>query len=314
MALQPQDSGTEVTDLQTQLTNAGYYAGSITGYYGDQTAAAVTKFQQEQGLAVDGVAGEETLSALANFNARRSAPSTGGESNELQLGSSGDRVTTLQNDLKTVGYYDGPITGYFGSLTEAAVIKFQQDRELVSDGIVGTATQSALQRRSPNTSQSLTTRGTATGTTTGRTGNGLQRGDSGEAVAKLQARLRDAGYYDGPVTGYYGADTQGAVTRLQQDSGLQADGVAGPSTLNSLNTPSFSPFPSGTPFTTSPNPNAIGVDAGRFSVLELQKRLKARGFNPGTIDGNFGSQTQAAVRAAQQYYGVSEGDILNGSF
>lgn len=297
MALQQEDSGTEVTDLQTQLANAGYYLGPITGYYGDLTAAAVTKFQQDQGLAVDGVAGAETLSALANFNAQ----STEGASGGLKLGSSGDRVVTLQTDLQNAGYFDSPITGDFGSLTEAAVIKFQQDQGLVADGIVGSATQSALQRRSRTPNQSLTT----TGRTTSRTGNGLQPGDSGEDVAKLQSRLRDAGYYDGPVTGYYGADTQGAVTQFQQDRGLQADGVAGSATMNSLN-----PLPSNA----FSNSETTGVDVGRFSVLELQKRLKARGFDPGAIDGNFGSQTRAAVQAAQQYYGVSESDILNGSF
>lgn len=41
-------------------------------------------------------------------------------------GSSGANVTTVQRCLKQLGYYNGPVTGNFGSLTRNAVIKFQQ--------------------------------------------------------------------------------------------------------------------------------------------------------------------------------------------
>lgn len=37
-------------------------------------------------------------------------------------------------------------------------------------------------------------------------------------------------------------------------------------------------------------------------VRDAQRQLKALGFNPGAVDGNYGPPTEAAVRAYQQAY------------
>lgn len=59
-------SGTEVKKLQQSLIDAGYNVGSsgADGIYGSNTAAAVKQYQQDNGLTVDGVAGEQTLGKL----------------------------------------------------------------------------------------------------------------------------------------------------------------------------------------------------------------------------------------------------------
>jgi peptidoglycan hydrolase-like protein with peptidoglycan-binding domain len=46
----------------------------------------------------------------------------------------------------------------------------------------------------------------------------------------------------------------------------------------------------------------------------LQRRLQAKGFYRGAIDGLWGPQTQAAVEAAQRAYSISAADIENGQF
>ena len=56
--------GDEVIQIQTKLKNWGYYTGAIDGIYGNATYNAVKKFQQKNGLVVDGVAGSKTLAAL----------------------------------------------------------------------------------------------------------------------------------------------------------------------------------------------------------------------------------------------------------
>ena len=53
-----------VEALQQALKSKGYFSATSTGYYGDITAAAVKSYQKAQGLNADGVAGEDTLTAL----------------------------------------------------------------------------------------------------------------------------------------------------------------------------------------------------------------------------------------------------------
>ena len=57
-------SGKEVSAIQQALKDRGLFTDDITGYYGTKTQAAVKKFQKQKGLAVDGIAGPATLSAL----------------------------------------------------------------------------------------------------------------------------------------------------------------------------------------------------------------------------------------------------------
>ena len=56
--------GDEVSAIQQILKTKGYYNGSIDGIYGTQTKDAVTRFQKDNGLTPDGIAGEKTLYAL----------------------------------------------------------------------------------------------------------------------------------------------------------------------------------------------------------------------------------------------------------
>ncbi|MBR6736955.1 MAG: spore cortex-lytic enzyme [Clostridia bacterium] len=50
--------------VQKKLKNWGYYKGSVDGIFGSQTRSAVRLFQRRNGLTVDGIVGNKTLSAL----------------------------------------------------------------------------------------------------------------------------------------------------------------------------------------------------------------------------------------------------------
>jgi cell wall-associated NlpC family hydrolase len=56
--------GELVTQLQKDLVKLGYMNIEPTGYFGSITKDAVKNFQKKYGLAVDGVAGEQTFSKL----------------------------------------------------------------------------------------------------------------------------------------------------------------------------------------------------------------------------------------------------------
>lgn len=65
--LKPGDKGYEVERLQNALKDKGYYNGPIDGVYSDEVKQAVEKVQQDNNLAVDGVAGPETQEKVANY-------------------------------------------------------------------------------------------------------------------------------------------------------------------------------------------------------------------------------------------------------
>ena len=133
-------------------------------------------------------------------------------SSTLRLGSRGSEVTTLQEKLLDLGYLDySGSTGYYGTLTQTAVIRFQQNNGLTVDGIAGSKTQSALYA---STAKRMI----------------LRYGSSGEAVKALQLRLKELGFFGGTGTGYYGPVTYAAVQRFQTACGLTVDGIAGPIT------------------------------------------------------------------------------------
>ena len=56
--------GEEVPQIQTKLTDPGSSTTRTDGIYGENTKAPVTRFQRDNGLTADGIAGTKTLSAL----------------------------------------------------------------------------------------------------------------------------------------------------------------------------------------------------------------------------------------------------------
>lgn len=64
----------------------------------------------------------------------------------LRRGMRGPAVAHLQERLKAIGVYDGPVDGVFGPQTEAAVKTAQRNKNLNPDGVVGPVTWSAILR------------------------------------------------------------------------------------------------------------------------------------------------------------------------
>lgn len=172
----------------------------------------------------------------------------------------------------------------------------------------------------------------------------LREGSTGAKVKELQQQLKAKGFNPGPIDGIFGSGTVQAVISFQKFHGLKADGVVGPTTWQVLtstptqkeelptavnlletykfyrglthqndaiewlqgqvstkvlegfaqkwrNTPSqpFLPLQEG----------AVGSE-----VKQLQQHLQQQGFNPGSVDGIFGSGTKAAVIEFQEAKGI----------
>lgn len=67
----------------------------------------------------------------------------------IKFGSRGAFVMDLQDQLKRLNYPVGQLDGIFGKHTRSAVLAFQADHNLTTDGVVGTKTWNALEKASP---------------------------------------------------------------------------------------------------------------------------------------------------------------------
>jgi YVTN family beta-propeller protein len=69
----------------------------------------------------------------------------------IRKGDSGSEVAQLQKTLQEAGYFNRKPTGFYGSVTQAAVKKFQAENNLKVDGIVGPKTLGVLMVKPENT-------------------------------------------------------------------------------------------------------------------------------------------------------------------
>jgi peptidoglycan hydrolase-like protein with peptidoglycan-binding domain len=145
-------TGNDVTELQKILIQKGFLSATATGYFGSLTENAVKQFQTSNGLSAVGFVGPGTRAVLNQIESSGTATNTTTASSTtgyvfslpLSVGSTGADVTALQNRLTQDGFYSGPITGYFGSLTQAGVERFQSAHGLSQIGSVGPGTRAAL--------------------------------------------------------------------------------------------------------------------------------------------------------------------------
>lgn len=64
--------GDDVRTVQDKLLRWGYYEGEIDGVYGSRTYRAVRRFQERNGLSIDGIVGPGTAQALGISTAQNS--------------------------------------------------------------------------------------------------------------------------------------------------------------------------------------------------------------------------------------------------
>ena len=114
-----------------------------SGTFGPLTLAALTAFQEANGVPATGTYGDLTAPALAQ--AIEANPATV-PLVDLDPGTESDDVTQLQTVLGQLGYMD-LVTGYYGPMTTDAVVRFQDANGIDATGAYGPVTRMALAAR-----------------------------------------------------------------------------------------------------------------------------------------------------------------------
>lgn len=115
----------------------------------------------------------------------------------------------------------------------------------------------------------------------------LEKGSKGQDVTDLQEALLELDFKPGAVDGVFGVYTDSAIRSFQVWASIEADGIVGERTWEKIDDADKS------------DPT-LQEGSKRVAVRGLQRRLIALGFGPDDIDGRFGAQTEAAVRAFQK--------------
>ncbi|MBD2437812.1 peptidoglycan-binding protein [Nostoc sp. FACHB-110] len=312
-ALKKGEKSPQVASLQQKLQAAGYFKQAVTGYYGPVTEAAVMKFQKAHGITPDGVVGTDTLAALESSSSTFTStpaktqptvkttkkPPSAIPQVILQRGDLSYEVMSLQKKLEAAGYFDQPITGDFNAATEAAVMKFQKDRGLVSNGIVNNRTLAALDSGAKPQAPAPVVASTPAAVVipqkqySPQTASLLRRGDQNSQVMSVQQQLQVVGYFAQSPTGSFDKATEAAVIKFQKAHGLIADGIVGPKTLAALKSQPSKSAPDQTKQLKSPNkqkaapipkanPTKVASAVSDRKLDNIDKEA-----NPPTLENNF---------------------------
>ncbi|HEY9695027.1 MAG TPA: peptidoglycan-binding protein [Oculatellaceae cyanobacterium] len=206
----------------------------------------------------------------------------------LKVGSRGPQVTAIQQSLRLLGYNNVSASGYYDQQTKAAVSQFQRSQRLKADGIVGSKTQSALFQRVAQVQ--FVPQSQTYGVVSNRTVLPSPLANRNSDIVLLQERLRNSGFYYGPINGVFSSETQQALQRFQQSYGLNVG--------NTIVQPISQNF--------NANSNSSSLLPGNFSnnTFAIQQRLREFGFYNGQIDGIFGTETDLALRRFQASVGL----------
>jgi peptidoglycan hydrolase-like protein with peptidoglycan-binding domain len=226
----------------------------------------------------------------------------------LATGSQGEAVVELQAALKLLGFYNGAVDGIYSDGTAMAVSKFKQAAGLKADNTVDAATWERLfpgeavaisnnSANSPNSSLP-TPFPTPTQTTTN------QQNRSTQVVTK-------------PVV------SNQRKTPQPRETVKPVSNNRNPQKTNSTQTRQTTSTSSNrNPKTTFPQKPGIQYTLGGMPILRLgmrgsevtqaQQHLKKLGYLATNPDGDFGVETESAVKAIQKRFGLEADGIVGG--
>jgi N-acetylmuramoyl-L-alanine amidase len=218
--------GEAVADLQRRLTGLGHPIGDdVLGQFGPGTERAVRTFQHQRGLREDGICGDETWSALVDAGHLLGERLLYERLPMLR----GDDVAELQRQLGELGFDAGRVDGFFGPATTHALVEFQRNVGLPTDGVCGPATLGAVRRVSGRTGYGSTVARIREAdairrTPPGLSGRRIALADGGEATGLTDALGRALRAADAVVSVIHHPDES---ERAEAANGFGADVFVG---------------------------------------------------------------------------------------
>ncbi len=227
-----------------------------------------------------GTSGAGTSGAGAADPSAEVATETAAVNVIAKRGDRGDAVRELQTRLAAAGFSPGVVDGIFGRLTQGALTSFQTAVGLSPTGVYDSVTAGKLGSYTPPVVSDAGSPSTVMST------------------REAQQRLTDAGFDPGPVDGLYGRRTRAGLEAFQRHVGIAVTGRVDAATIEALRNHQPGATPSA--------PASGTDDVGRVTSLRDAQRALADGpFDPGPIDGVYGTKTKNAVWSLEKLAGIA---------
>ncbi|MGI8504943.1 MAG: peptidoglycan-binding protein [Hassallia sp.] len=312
--------GERVSELQGALKLLGYYAGAVDGNFKETTATAVSQFKQAAGLAPDGIVDGNTWARLFP-----------GEGTVASSPTSPNPASKFPIPNQTPNGVTGNATPDPKPSSPRATTSSSQTTVRQSSPSDDTSTSSSEQtiRTTSTNGAGQTSRSEQTVRTTSTAGSGetvrtrqtprSQTSSSGETVRTRQTpRNQTASSSETVRTPRTSSSGQTPRTRQTSSSGQTTRTRQTTSSGETVRTRQTTSSGQSTRQTPAIQYTAGGMPILRIGmrgseVVKLQERLKRLGFLDGDADGDFGASTEAAVKAAQQRYGLEPDGVAGGA-
>jgi peptidoglycan hydrolase-like protein with peptidoglycan-binding domain len=289
---------------QVQLLQKALGGVTVDGVFGSETEAAVRSFQAARGLSVDGVVGPQTSAALRTQSAGNAF------------------IADVSTTLPGTATLPAPAPAATLTPSESGGTAGATDAADTTSSVTGGAEAAAEIEPAEAEAEAKSVESEK------RKEEQRIGAAQASAVKQLQAAIHVS------ADGSFGPETESAVRRLQARHGLTVDGVVGPATWNVIGvhgqttlTPPASALPkpaaprqlTATAAATSDEGLAPGSGGtaesaqtaapatGATAVAWLQKALKL------PVDGEFGPETEAAVRRLQARHGLTVDGVVGPS-
>lgn len=289
--------GDAVSELQAALKIMGYYNGAVDGTYGQTTAAAVSQFKQSAGLAPDGVVDATTWQQLF----------PGGQTVAASSDETSSSVTTTNTKFPT------PNQQTAASLPKPVVVSNQESRTTTTtrintgNGQQETVRTTSTTRNSNNNTSRQTTRTTNVNSTNNSTNN-RGRNTTNTASTRTNSNRNNT---NNTSRANRGRNTTTTTTSTRNTNNRTARSTASnSSTYRTRQTDSNSQKP-GIQYTAAGFP-ILRLGMRGEEVYDLQTRLQRLGYLKNNPDGDFGADTEAAVKALQKRFGMEADGVAGG--
>jgi|GEM_PF-2871276 len=193
-------SSDQVRQVQTRLNQMGYFSGSVDGVWGQETQSALRNFQQSRNLQVTGQLNEQTARAL-------------GMENYARAGSAGSGQSTVSQ-----------------SQVRESTLPAEQRQQAANQSANRQAQQSSAPQQ-PAASQGSSGQQNASSRGSWQTQSVMI---SHNELRQVQKKLNDMGFDAGQADGVWGPRTQAAVRSFQQSKNLPATGRLNERTMDAL--------------------------------------------------------------------------------